>query len=45
MAVDYLLQNNNPDFLDTANMDSLSILSGLSADIAPDIFMTHTHMV
>ena len=39
-AVDYLLQNNNPDFLDTANMDSLSILSGLSADIAPDIFMT-----
>ncbi len=24
-AVDYLLQNNNPDFLDTANMDGLSI--------------------
>ena len=39
-AVDYLLQNNNPDFLDTANMGSLSILSGLYANIDPDIFQT-----
>ena len=39
-AVDYLLQNNNPDFLDTANMESLSILSGLYANLEPDIFMT-----
>ena len=37
-AVDYLLQNNNPDFLDTANMESLSILSGLYANIDPEIF-------
>lgn len=37
-AVDYLLQNNNPDFLDTANMESLSILSGLYANIEPEIF-------
>ena len=39
-AVDYLLQNNNPDFLDTANIDSLSILSGLYANIDPEIFQT-----
>ena len=39
-AVDYLLQNNNPDFLDTANMESLSILSGLYANIDPEIFQT-----
>ena len=39
-AVDYLLQNNNPDFLDTANMESLSILSGLYADLEADVFMT-----
>ena len=39
-AVDYLLQNNNPDFLDTANMESLSILSGLYANLEPGIFMT-----
>ena len=39
-AVDYLLQNNNPDFLDTANMESLSILSGLYANMDPDIFQT-----
>ena len=26
-VVDYLLQNNDSDFLDTANMESLSILS------------------
>ncbi|MBR2364260.1 MAG: WYL domain-containing protein [Lentisphaeria bacterium] len=39
-AVDYLLQNNNPDFLDTANMESLSILSGLYANIDPKIFQT-----
>lgn len=37
-AVDYLLQNNNPEFLDTANMDSLNILSGLYANIDPEIF-------
>jgi len=39
-AVDYLLENNNPDFLDTANMDSLSILSGLYAELDNKIFMT-----
>ena len=39
-AVDYLLQNNNPDFLDTANMESLTILSGLYANIDPEIFQT-----
>ena len=39
-AVDYLLQNNNPDFLDTANMESLTILSGLYANIDPVIFQT-----
>ena len=39
-AVDYLLQHNNPDFLDAANMESLSILSGLYADLEPKIFMT-----
>lgn len=39
-AVDYLLQSNNPDFLDTANMASLTILSGLFSDLDPDIFMT-----
>ena len=39
-AVDYLLKNNNPEFLDSANMGSLNILSGLYADIDPDIFMT-----
>lgn len=39
-AVDYLLQNNDPDFLDTANMESLNILSGLFADLEPQIFMT-----
>ena len=39
-AVDYLLQNNNPDFLDTANMASLNILSGLFADLEPQVFMT-----
>lgn len=39
-AVDYLLQNNNPDFLDTANMESLNILSGLYANIDPEIFQT-----
>ncbi len=38
-AVDYLLQNNNPDFLDTANLKSLTILSGLYVDINPKIFM------
>lgn len=39
-AVDYLLQNNNPDFLDTANMESLTILSGLYVHLSHDIFMT-----
>ena len=39
-AVDFLLQNNNPDFLDTANMESLKILSGLYADIDSAIFQT-----
>ena len=39
-AVDYLLQSNNPDFLDTANMESLNILSGLYANIEPVIFQT-----
>ena len=39
-AVDYLLQNNNPDFLDTADMESLVILSGLYVNIDPEIFMT-----
>ena len=37
-AVDQLLKNNNPDFLDKANMASLSILSGLYANIEPEIF-------
>ena len=37
-AVDYLLQNNNPEFLDSANMESLNILSGLYANIDPEIF-------
>lgn len=39
-AVDYLLKNNNPDFLDSANMDGLKILSGLYANIDPEIFQT-----
>ena len=39
-AVDYLLQNNNPDFLDTANMDGLHILSGLYTNLDPGVFMT-----
>ena len=39
-AVDYLLQNNTPDFLDTANMEGLSILSGLYANMDPEVFQT-----
>lgn len=39
-AVDFLLQNNNPDFLDTANMRSLNVLSGLHAILDPQIFMS-----
>ena len=39
-AVDYLLQSNNPEFLDSANMASLNILSGLYANLEPEIFMT-----
>ncbi len=42
-AVDYLLGSNNPDFLDTANLDSLNILSGLFANLDPEIFMTLFH--
>ena len=38
-AVDYLLQNNNPDFLDSANMEGLNILSGLYASLEPHVFM------
>jgi len=38
-AVDYLLKNNNPDFLDTANMEGINILSGLYANLEPHIFM------
>ncbi len=39
-AVDFLLQSNNPDFLDTANINSLSILSGLYINLEPSVFMT-----
>lgn len=39
-AVDQLLRTNNPDFLDTADMGSISILSRLYNTIDPDIFMT-----
>lgn len=39
-AVDYLLRNNNPDFLDTLNMESLTILSGLYIHLNHEIFMT-----
>ena len=39
-AVDYLLKNNNPDFLDSANMAGLKILSGLYSNIDPEIFQT-----
>lgn len=39
-AVDYLLMNNNPDFLDTANIEALTILSGLYTNLNPEIFMT-----
>ena len=38
-AVDYLLQNHNPDFLDTANLASLTILSGLYIQLDREIFM------
>ncbi|MBO5724376.1 MAG: WYL domain-containing protein [Lentisphaeria bacterium] len=38
-AVDYLLQNNNPDFLDSANMEGLNILSGLYTTLEPHVFM------
>ena len=38
-AVDYLLQNNNPDFLNTAHMESLTILSGLHVNLNHDISM------
>ena len=39
-AVDTLLQQNNPDFLDTANLQSLFILSGLYTNLNPEIFLT-----
>ena len=38
-AVDSLLQQNNPDFLDTANLQSLFILSGLYINLNPEIFL------
>jgi predicted DNA-binding transcriptional regulator YafY len=39
-AVDAMLANNNPDFLDYAIIKSLSILPGLRCKMNPDIFMT-----
>lgn len=39
-AVDALLQQNNPDFLDTANLRSLFILSGLYIDLNATVFLT-----
>lgn len=39
-AVDTLLQQNNPDFLDTANLQSLFILPGLYINLDPEIFLT-----
>lgn len=39
-AVDSLLQQNNPDFLDTANLRSLFILSGLYTTLDPEIFLS-----
>lgn len=37
-AVDNMLTENNPDFLDSAQIDSLIISSGLQVSIDPDIF-------
>lgn len=37
-AVNILLTENNPDFLDTAQIDSLIISSGLQVTIDPEIF-------
>ncbi|MCK5844946.1 MAG: WYL domain-containing protein [Victivallales bacterium] len=37
-AVDFQLTTNNPDFLDTAYMNSLVVSSGLKVKIAPDVF-------
>jgi predicted DNA-binding transcriptional regulator YafY len=39
-AVDFLLTNNNPDFLDTAYVKSLMISPGLRVHIDKDIFNT-----
>ena len=41
-AVDFLINNNNDtfDFLDTANIGSLSILSGLYVQMEPAVFLT-----
>ncbi|MDD5697881.1 MAG: WYL domain-containing protein [Victivallaceae bacterium] len=39
-AVDTLLANVNPDFLDKAFIKSLTIIPGLKVSIDPDIFMT-----
>lgn len=37
-AVDFQLTTNNPDFLDTAYLNSLVISSGLKVSIDPDVF-------
>lgn len=39
-AVEFLLEKYTPHFLDSANMNTLTILSGLYAAIDPGIFMT-----
>lgn len=38
-AVDYLLAHNNPDFLDTAQMDSLVVIPSNRTKIDADVFM------
>ena len=38
-AVDYLLTYNNPDFLDTAQMDSLIVIPSNRTNIDEDVFM------
>lgn len=42
-AVDYLLANNNPDFLDSTIVKSLIIVPSLKTPIVPEIFMTVFH--
>jgi len=39
-AVDFQLSQNNPDFLDTAIVNSLSVFPGLKAQIDAETFMT-----